>query len=167
MRHTYTEVELRNACALSTSKRSVLLKLGIKGAGGNYATLQKQIRRFGIETSHFLGHGSNAGKVFGPKRSLSDYLSNQRGISSNSLRKRLITEGVFQYKCQGCKRLTWNSLPIPLELDHIDGDHANNQLDNLRLLCPNCHAQTPTYRGKNMKKKSPPSKTRTCKPPDS
>jgi len=42
--------------------------------------------------------------------------------------------------------------PIPLELDHIDGNHQNNALDNLRLLCPNCHSLTPTFRGKNKRR---------------
>ena len=52
-------------------------------------------------------------------------------------------------KCKVCKRKTWNGKPIPLELDHIDGDSSNEIIKNLRLLCPNCHAQTDTYKGKN------------------
>jgi 5-methylcytosine-specific restriction endonuclease McrA len=51
--------------------------------------------------------------------------------------------------CSCCSGTEWLGKPMPLELDHINGDNANNSLDNLRLLCPNCHAQTPTYRGKN------------------
>lgn len=53
--------------------------------------------------------------------------------------------------CYECKLTEWCGKNIPLELDHIDGSHNNNSLDNLRLLCPNCHAQTETYRGKNKK----------------
>jgi 5-methylcytosine-specific restriction endonuclease McrA len=41
--------------------------------------------------------------------------------------------------------------PAPIELDHINGNHHDNRLENLRILCPNCHAQTDTYRGKNKK----------------
>lgn len=51
--------------------------------------------------------------------------------------------------CSICKSTTWNNQPIPLELDHIDGNSYNNTRSNLRMICPNCHAQTPTYKGKN------------------
>jgi hypothetical protein len=53
------------------------------------------------------------------------------------------------HKCEGCKRKTWKRLPIPLELDHIDGNSDNHVRKNVRLLCPNCHAQTPTYKARN------------------
>lgn len=51
--------------------------------------------------------------------------------------------------CSICHRFSWNQRRIPLELDHVDGNYKNNLLENLRLLCPNCHAQTNTYKGKN------------------
>ena len=58
----------------------------------------------------------------------------------------LRTEG---HRCAVCRLDTWNGLPIPLELDHIDGNSAHNTRENLRLLCPNCHAQTGTYKNRN------------------
>lgn len=64
------------------------------------------------------------------------------------LRKKLVAEGM-EYKCLGCGISNWNEAPISLELDHMDGDARNNQIANLRLLCPNCHSQTPTWRGRN------------------
>jgi len=53
------------------------------------------------------------------------------------------------HSCEICRMSTWRDRQIPIELDHIDGNHQNNGLDNLRLVCPNCHAQTPTYKNKN------------------
>jgi hypothetical protein len=147
--HKYTEQELRDAVKNSTSKRKVLQKLGVVAAGGNYATLKKAIKYFDLDTSHFTGQGWNKGQNFGPKRPLSDYLSNKYCIGSDKLRRRLIREGIFNHKCSDCELTEWKDSLIPLELDHINGDRLNNNLSNLRLLCPNCHAFTPTYRGKN------------------
>ena len=52
--------------------------------------------------------------------------------------------------CEECGLAVWNGRPIPLELDHVNGRYTDNRLENLRILCPNCHAQTPTYRAKNI-----------------
>jgi len=62
--------------------------------------------------------------------------------------KRLLIE-THSHKCQICNLDSWMNQKIPIEMDHIDGNNENNDLSNLRLLCPNCHAQTPTYKAKN------------------
>jgi len=69
------------------------------------------------------------------------------------LKKRLISLNLIENKCAICGIKIWNNKPICLELDHIDGDNSNHKRKNLRLLCPNCHSQTNTYRGKNSKHK--------------
>lgn len=66
---------------------------------------------------------------------------------SKTLRRFLLGERPHQ--CVSCDRTEWLGEPIPLEVDHVDGDHKNNYPKNLRLLCPNCHTRTPTYKGKN------------------
>lgn len=73
-------------------------------------------------------------------------------VQSNKLRKKLLRDGLKEARCECCGNTTWNGLPIPLEVHHINGDKDNNELYNLQILCPNCHALTPTYRGKNIKK---------------
>lgn len=58
------------------------------------------------------------------------------------------------HSCMKCQTSIWNGAHVALELDHIDGDSDNNQESNLRILCPNCHAQTDTYKGRNKRKGS-------------
>ena len=64
-----------------------------------------------------------------------------------NIKKHLVD--IHGWQCVCCKGKTWQGQPIPLELDHIDGNAGDNRPENLRLLCPNCHAQTPTHKAKN------------------
>ena len=148
----YTNQQVEKAVKNSTSIRQVLIKLGLVPAGGNYESIKNLISSLNLDTSHFLGQAIHKGKKFGPKRPIEDYLSNSKPIQSYKLKNRLISEGYFDCICDSCRKTQWMGKPIPLELDHIDGNHQNNNLNNLRLLCPNCHAFTSTYRGKNKSK---------------
>lgn len=85
-------------------------------------------------------------------KTIEELLVHGSTAQTNKLRHRLLRDGIFVHKCSVCKRKTWNKKSIPLELSHKDGDNSNNLIDNLELLCPNCHAQTDTYRGKNIGK---------------
>ena len=137
----------------SLSIAQVLRKLGLKPAGGNYTQVQRYITELSLDTSHFTGQGHLRGKTHDyTKKPLSFYLVKGKQVQSHKLKLRLIDEGIFQHRCNRCGITEWNGLPTPIELEHIDGDHHNNELNNLELLCPNCHAQTATYRGKNKSK---------------
>jgi Zn finger protein HypA/HybF involved in hydrogenase expression len=150
-RYTYSEQELREAVKKSTSIRQVLEKLDIVPAGGNYQTTNRRIKKLNIDISHFTGQAWNRGKVIGPKRPIEEYLIENSVVQSFKLKGRLIAEGLKQHKCECCGITEWNGKPAPIELDHINGNNHDNRLENLRILCPNCHAQTDTYRGKNKK----------------
>ncbi|MDT7542299.1 MAG: hypothetical protein QOE33_2203 [Acidobacteriota bacterium] len=145
----YTERQLRRAVRTSTSLAQTLSKLGVAPFGGNYEVLRKAIKHFSIDTSHYTGQVWNKGKTFGAKQPLSRYLCNELQIQSYKLKNKLLADGLLNRVYSSCKRKTWLSEPVPLELDHINGDRHDNRLQNLRLLCPNCHTLTPTYRAKN------------------
>lgn len=146
----YNKEKLQQAVSNSYSLAQVLKSLSIVPAGGNYFTLKKYIKLWEIDISHFTGQLWNKGKIIGPKRNISVYLSNERPINSYNLKNRLIKENILEYRCSNCKSTIWIDKPIPLELHHIDGNSSNNSLDNLELLCPNCHAFTDNYRSKNI-----------------
>lgn len=144
--------EIVEAVSKSYSMAETMRNLGIMWGGGSQMTLKKRLDTWGVDYSHFMGQGRNKGVAFGPKRPIQDYLSNKVFIGSHALKLRLIREGYFEAKCYRCNRIEWNGQPIPIELEHINGNHLDNTLSNLTILCPNCHAQTDTYAGKNIGK---------------
>ncbi len=147
----YTLEQLKEAVKTSYSIRQTLMKLNVSEYGGNYRVFNKAVVFFKIDTSHFTGQGSNKGKVFGPKQPIEYYLVNGRQTQSNTLKRRLIKENILEQICNKCGLTNWLDGKIPLELHHKDGDTTNNSLSNLELICPNCHAFTSNYRGKNKK----------------
>lgn len=152
MSSKYTEEEFIEAVKTSTSIRQVLSKIGVKEAGGNYKVAKDKIKRLNLDTSHFTGMGWLKGQTHKhTTKPIEYYLTEDSYHQSYKLKLRLIAEGIKKHKCECCGITEWMGEPTPIELDHINGNNRDNRLENLRILCPNCHAQTDTYRGKNKK----------------
>jgi predicted nucleic acid-binding Zn ribbon protein len=139
----------------SFSVAQMCRELGIKPIGGNYQTIKNKIREYNIDISHFTGRAWNQGKryrLINPPKPLEEILKENTSYQSVKLKKRLLESGLKELKCECCNNTEWLGEPINLELHHINGNHSDNRLENLQLLCPNCHSYTDTYRGKNRNK---------------
>lgn len=125
--------------ANSTSNREVAEKLGyVKDGGGTMGTLKKMYEKLELDTSHFKQQAWNKGNY--------DYNLFAKGVAKKSgktIAAPLIA--LRGQKCECCGITEWLGNPIKLEVHHLDGDRLNNELENLKLLCPNCHAYTETY----------------------
>lgn len=148
--------DLEKAILTSTSIRQVIEKLGLIPAGGNYEQIKRAIKEHHLDTSTITGMGwrKNQTFPFTPRIQLSDILVKNSTFQSFKLKKRLFLDGLKTPKCELCG---WAKLSpdgrIPVELDHINGDRYDNRIENLRVLCPNCHSLQLTHRGKNQKRR--------------
>src|SRR3990167_4051021 len=141
------------AVKTSTTIANVLRKIGnLSCMGGNYRQVHKHVKRLGLDISHWLGKahlkGQKRPSVKG--KSLTEILVKDSQYSTKHLKQRLITAGLIKYSCAICGLSEWQNKTLVLQLDHENGDNKDNTLTNLRLLCPNCHSQTPTYCGRNL-----------------
>lgn len=151
----YTKEKLEPIIISSKSVREVISKLGLKDAGGNYKTIKQLIVKFELDVSHFHGPLWSKGKTFltdkriKTKYTLDEVFSVGSKVSNERLKSLLISEYSFEYKCCECGNTgEWNGKVLSLELDHINGNSEDNRLENLRIMCPNCHSQTSTFRKK-------------------
>jgi hypothetical protein len=151
---SWTENDLVNAAKESRSIRQIIIRLNLKPAGGNYTQIQKYLRYYRINTSHLKGRGWNKGLkgVSRPRIPLDKILVKDRIFQSYKLKNRLIAVKLKPAFCEECgwARRSKDGR-LPLELDHINGDSNDNRIENLRILCPNCHSLKPTHRGRNRK----------------
>lgn len=150
----WSDQDLINAVKESFSYSQVIQKLGLRPAGSNYDTVKFKIKSLDLDISHFTGQGWNTGvryQQIRPAKPLNEVLTNPSFHNSNNLRKRLLNEGIKERKCERCSNSYWQGYPISLELHHVNGDKFDNRLENLQILCPNCHALTHNYCGKNIK----------------
>lgn len=152
---SWTDEELIEAVTISKSYRNVLILLHLIPAGGNYDQIKRRITELNLSIDHFTGRGWNSGWVFDPRipaQTLESLLVDGSLVQSFLLKKRLFKTGLKLPRCElcgWCQRALDGRIPV--ELDHINGRKHDNRLENLRVLCPNCHSLQSTHRGKNKK----------------
>jgi len=147
-----SDTQVQVAVQQSNSIAGVLRLLGLVETGSAHSGMKERVGRLGCDTSHF-GKTPKV-RVLGLaayRRPLSELLQ-QNTRPQNRTKARLLREGVFQEVCAICGLAPeWNGKPLTLQLDHVDGDRYNNDITNLRIVCPNCHTQTPTFCSRNRK----------------
>lgn len=153
-KNKYSNEEFILAVKENLSYASVIRQLGLYVGGSNYETVKRKIKELNLDISHFTGQGWNTGDRYRPVTSpkpLSEILIlNSTYTNTNSLRKRILNEELKECKCEICNNTHWLDQPIALELHHINGIKDDNRIENLQIVCPNCHAFTDNYRGKNI-----------------
>lgn len=124
-------------------------KMGIENVGGeDYKEIRQIAEELGIELK--FSYKRSAMLKRSPKIEIKDILvENSTYKDATKLKKRLFKEGLKEYKCEKCSITEWQGEPISLQIHHINGIHNDNRLENIQILCPNCHSQTDTYSGKN------------------
>ena len=163
-KYDYSKDTLEKLVKESYSYAEVARKLGMHSKGGNYNTLRRNIKKWNLSTEHFIGQGWSKGKQLPNSRTpLEMYLSNSKPITSWKLKNKLIEAGIKKNKCEICGISEWNHKPIACQLHHKNGDNRDNRLDNLQILCPNCHSQTDSYAGKSLRMTEPKRKAKLKK----
>ncbi len=155
--------ELQDLLDGSASYADVIKRIGLIGHGGNYITLKRRITQDGLSTSRLEQNristrSKRGGCVPTP---LENVLVEHSTFNTNFLKKRLVREGLLDYICSKCGNDgEWECSPLVLQIEHINGNNNDNRMENLTILCPNCHSQTATYAGGNCKRKR---KTWSCR----
>ena len=140
--------EFRELIKKSRSYTEVLNNFNLT-AKSNIKTIKARITRDKLDTSHFNGQQQALNALLKSSkepRAYDDILKVNSNYQSSVLCKRLIKDGYLEENRSECGiGNIYNNKPIRLQLDHINGTHTDNRLNNLRILCPNCHSQTETF----------------------
>ena len=147
--YNYTKEELQHMLDTNSTFTQILKEIGLRG-GSSMITLKKVIDEYSLDMTQYRINNYNykkniAKNAFSSSYDLESKLKKNSNSSSHKLKIKLIDYGLKESRCELCNSTEWLGRPIKLHLHHIDGDHTNNELDNLQLLCPNCHSFTDNY----------------------
>lgn len=153
----YSREDVEREIPNARSYRDLLIRLGMCGDGGGAVyLLRRKVAEWGLDDSHFTGQGWLRGKThnFTQNIPLSEILVESSNYANRaSLKRRLLKEGLLEEICAECGLPPeWHEKKLVLVLDHINGVRDDHRLENLRLLCPNCNSQQPTFAGRNIGK---------------
>lgn len=144
----YAKDELIKIINNSNSYREFLYNIGYSSSGNAYRVTQKYLDSIKIDYTNLVKNRWSS-----KERSIEDVLVEGVNFCNKSLKTKILKYKVLDYKCVECgNEGEWMGKPITLQLDHINGVHNDNRIENLRFMCPNCHSQTDTHGGKNNKK---------------
>jgi len=150
MTFNFTKEQIQEAINVTTENSSASMRAAAIFLGVKYDTFRKYAQLYQLWTPNSSGKGRTKKVPEARKIPLKEILEgNHPQYGTFKLKIRLFSELGWKKICSCCCSETWMDKPIPLELDHIDGNRYNHKIENLRLLCANCHAQTDTYCAKN------------------
>lgn len=130
----------------------LLRKIGLVPKGGNIRTIRQKLDEFNVDYSHFTGKNWNVNPenpVY--KEKYEPSLCEHSSLRSAYVKELVYRLGLKENKCEKCGLTEWQGEPLVCELHHINGDSTDNRIENLIILCPNCHSQTDNFRSKNRK----------------
>lgn len=152
MKTKYSKQLLESLVNKNKSFAGVMKQLGLQYSGGNHKHIKDIIKYYEISTSHFKGQGWNKGLALSNKRKTpKEYLIlhiKNKTPQPYKTKTYLLRDKIKERKCERCHNTDWQGHPIPIELHHKNGNKLDDRIENLELLCPNCHAFTKNYRGK-------------------
>lgn len=151
--NNFTPEEIQNILNTSNSFKEVVLKIGYAhDGGGGYRYVKNYILKHNLSTPKYSFYG-NVHKT--TEMSIDEvFIVDSPYTSTQGLKRKILKYGLLKYECVNCKNTgMWNDKKLLLQLDHINGIFNDNRIENLRFLCPNCHSQTTTFCGKNVKNK--------------
>lgn len=143
----YDVDELRKIVGESKSRNEVLTKLNKNNSSGSYKSLNRALIKFNIDVNHFMNRSEISKQVHLTKELTNEEIFIENSSTSRTtIKKRILKDNLLEYKCFKCNQNGyWNGEELVLILDHINGINNDNRLKNLRLACPNCNSQLPTY----------------------
>ena len=145
-RRSYSQEQFVEAWNSSTYYTEVNEKLSLNKSGGSLRIIKETAKQLGLSFEKYNAQVTRTPRKFTLEEIL---VANSTYKSTTNLKERLFKERIKEERCERCGLNEWLGEKLLMTLDHIDGDNRNNLIENLRILCPNCHSQTPTWCGKN------------------